>query len=815
MTFESFENILSLLCTIAGLLYCVFKYIETPRRGYRYIIAVFLAYFLSEYFWTIYELVMRAYPDVSEFAAYLGWNVGYLFLLLAVLDLRREGAKKYFHPLILLPVLFTVPQFLLYIRYGGILNNIWQVGITTLTMVFCLQDMLCGLKNREERKVFPRFSLLVLVYLITEYGMWTSSCFDWNSELANPYLYCSVLGALVMVFFAYGAGKQYEAEGGKKEARSASELRFQVLLQTVVSLVILGICAAGFFAAFWIKGSLASENGLFRSEVQLVVCLFAISALLILLVLALLYVLASRYRLFLENSKRMTQGKRGRLNFIFTIAITLVLMVFAAVYNNVILHNVSVVSMYEDGEEAVKTTATELENYLTVAATTLRVAADSVDLMDQNGSSVQDVERYIVDQTTRQAQQFDENFTGLYAYFNGKYLDGLNWVPPEDYEPTKRDWYQAAVEADGEIVIVSPYVDAQTGSVVITVGKSISGGEKELPNVVCLDVIVNHIQEVTEAVEITGKGYGMVVNNDGFIIAHRASELNGQNLAELYGRELLDSIMNASAGRITAKIDEEDCTLFVAPVMEQWYAVIVIGSTELFEDTYSQLAVNIMVSLITFCLITFFYYIGYKNEQIYGRKVEEMNLQVVSALATAIDAKDNYTNGHSSRVAEYARLIADRAGCSQAEQDEIYMMGLLHDVGKIGIPDEVINKPSVLTEAEFELIRKHPVIGSGILESIRERPKLATGARWHHERYGGGGYPDGISGEEIPVEARIIAVADAYDAMTSRRSYRDVMPQDKVRSEIEKGMGTQFDPRFAGVMLQMIDEDRDYSMREK
>jgi HD-GYP domain-containing protein (c-di-GMP phosphodiesterase class II) len=166
-------------------------------------------------------------------------------------------------------------------------------------------------------------------------------------------------------------------------------------------------------------------------------------------------------------------------------------------------------------------------------------------------------------------------------------------------------------------------------------------------------------------------------------------------------------------------------------------------------------------------------------------------------------------------VAEYSRLIAERAGYSEPEQDEIYMIGLLHDVGKIGVPDSVINKPGKLTDAEFELIKKHPVVGSGILESIKERPKLATGARWHHERYGGGGYPDGIAGEKIPEEARIIAVADAYDAMTSRRSYRDVMSQDRVRSEIERGMGTQFDPRFAKLMLQMIDEDRDYSMREK
>ena len=143
------------------------------------------------------------------------------------------------------------------------------------------------------------------------------------------------------------------------------------------------------------------------------------------------------------------------------------------------------------------------------------------------------------------------------------------------------------------------------------------------------------------------------------------------------------------------------------------------------------------------------------------------------------------------------------------------MMGLLHDVGKIGIPDAIINKPAKLTDEEYSIIQKHPVTGAKILKNITEFPKLSTGARWHHERYDGKGYPDGIAGEEIPTEARIIAVADAYDAMSSRRSYRDVLPQAKVREEVEKGKGTQFDPVFAEIMLSMIDEDRDYQMREK
>ena len=194
---------------------------------------------------------------------------------------------------------------------------------------------------------------------------------------------------------------------------------------------------------------------------------------------------------------------------------------------------------------------------------------------------------------------------------------------------------------------------------------------------------------------------------------------------------------------------------------------------------------------------------------------ENLSLRIVQTLAEAIDAKDAYTNGHSGRVAKYTREIARRFGYSQKRQDEIYMMGLLHDVGKIGVPDAVINKPARLTEEEYAQIKTHPVMGDRILKNIRERPKLAVGARWHHERYDGTGYPDGLSGDKIPEEVRIIAVADAYDAMTSRRSYRGILPQDIVRNEIKNGKGKQFDPAFADIMLAMIEEDKDYILREK
>ena len=195
-------------------------------------------------------------------------------------------------------------------------------------------------------------------------------------------------------------------------------------------------------------------------------------------------------------------------------------------------------------------------------------------------------------------------------------------------------------------------------------------------------------------------------------------------------------------------------------------------------------------------------------------KLSKIYLQIVEALAASVDAKDRYTHGHSSRVAVYSREIAKRAGYSEEEQDRIFMMGLLHDVGKIGIFDAIINKPDRLTDEEFAMIKTHPSVGAEILKKITDLPELMVGARWHHERFDGRGYPDGLSGEEIPEVARIIAVADTYDAMTSNRSYRSALPREEVRAEIERCKGTQFDPRFADIMITMIEEDENYTMRE-
>ena len=194
----------------------------------------------------------------------------------------------------------------------------------------------------------------------------------------------------------------------------------------------------------------------------------------------------------------------------------------------------------------------------------------------------------------------------------------------------------------------------------------------------------------------------------------------------------------------------------------------------------------------------------YKEAQ---KKEAALFEQTTEALANAIDAKDKYTRGHSSRVALYSSRIAKAAGLTEKECEQVYFAALLHDVGKIGIDNDIINKVGKLSEEEFDKIKEHPILGEQILSSIKQAPFLSVGAHHHHERYDGQGYPDGLAGEDIPKIARIIAVADAYDAMTSVRSYREPLSKEQVKEELENGAGTQFDPEFARIMLDIMDKD--------
>lgn len=169
-----------------------------------------------------------------------------------------------------------------------------------------------------------------------------------------------------------------------------------------------------------------------------------------------------------------------------------------------------------------------------------------------------------------------------------------------------------------------------------------------------------------------------------------------------------------------------------------------------------------------------------------------------------IDAKDSYTNGHSKRVATYTKLIAEKMGYEGDELDRIYYVALLHDCGKIGVPDSILRKPGRLTDEEFEIIKSHTVHGGEILSHFKSLENAGEGALYHHERYDGKGYPEGKAGEDIPLIARMICVADSFDAMNTNRVYRNKLTKEHIIEELESNKGRQFDPRIADIMLKLI-----------
>jgi len=179
-------------------------------------------------------------------------------------------------------------------------------------------------------------------------------------------------------------------------------------------------------------------------------------------------------------------------------------------------------------------------------------------------------------------------------------------------------------------------------------------------------------------------------------------------------------------------------------------------------------------------------------------------LNAIKALAAAVDAKDHYTHGHSNKVMAYSAMIAKELGLGEKEVEKIKYGALLHDVGKIGISENVLNKPAKLTPKEFDTIAMHPILGVSIVQNIESLKDLIPIILYHHERFSGGGYPEGIASNSIPLGARIVGVADSWDVMTSDRAYRKALPLDVAIAELKKCSGTQFDPEVFAPLLRAL-----------
>ena len=189
-----------------------------------------------------------------------------------------------------------------------------------------------------------------------------------------------------------------------------------------------------------------------------------------------------------------------------------------------------------------------------------------------------------------------------------------------------------------------------------------------------------------------------------------------------------------------------------------------------------------------------------------AKKLENVTEEIVKTLASVIDARDEYTNGHSFRVALYACALAKKLNWDETEIKELRWEALLHDIGKIGIPDMVLNKPTKLTKEEFDMIKSHTIIGGIILSQSSDLKQAALTTKYHHERYDGKGYPEKLKGEEIPLNARVIAISDSYDAMNSDRIYRKGLSKEVIREQLINNRGTQFDPQLLDSFLELFED---------
>lgn len=188
--------------------------------------------------------------------------------------------------------------------------------------------------------------------------------------------------------------------------------------------------------------------------------------------------------------------------------------------------------------------------------------------------------------------------------------------------------------------------------------------------------------------------------------------------------------------------------------------------------------------------------------------LEDVILQSITTIANTLDAKDEYTKGHSVRVAEYAVALARKRNWASDDCEALHRIALLHDVGKIGLPDAVLKKNAPLSEAEYNKVKEHTLMGANILKDITTLKSIGVGAQSHHERFDGEGYPQGLKGTDIPEVARIICIADAYDAMTSDRCYRPRLPIEHVRQALQDGAGRQFDPELVTDFIELMQDGK-------
>lgn len=539
--------------------------------------------------------------------------------------------------------------------------------------------------------------------------------------------------------------------------------------------------------------------------------------------------------------------KSGKVHYIITLAATLFAMGLIVYYTFGSFYNVAKEDAMIMGEIAVKERAETVNNFMIRNLEVINITVQTVDYMLQHGHDVLEIEQFIIQASEDYANRINENFTGIYGWINNTYIDGVGWIPDADYIPKERLWYTEAVKGNGEAVMVSPYVDAQTGQVIISLAQMLSDGD----DVISLDMVLNDMQTLAEDINLNGNGYGFIMDKNGLVVAHSDASERGNNYAEDAEHQNSDmsnvvkKIMHEKPHNMQTEINGEEYIVFTETVGNDWYVVLLISSADLFERVERVLFTNIIVSSLVFGIVAYFCTTSHFNKKKSLHYAEElkkyqitleervleqtkeirkqseemirMQEDVIEGMATLIESRDGNTGEHVRNTKKYVSMIVKEMQKKELHTDIVvnsYVTKLvnaaaLHDVGKIKISDLILNKPARLDKQEYEIMKTHSSEGGDIVQLIlgdhadEELVRIARDvAKYHHERWDGKGYPEGLKGEEIPLAARIMAVADVFDALISKRIYKESLPISEAFEMIEEEKGKQFDPEVVELFLE-------------
>lgn len=554
------------------------------------------------------------------------------------------------------------------------------------------------------------------------------------------------------------------------------------------------------------------------------------------------------YRKYYETGK-------DKLHYLLTLFLTLAALIVIVCYSFGSFYSIARKDAVTIGERTVSEESEKLNNFLLRGLDVLQVTGLTIDYMLSEGRSADEIEQYLLQESKAYEVHIDRNFTGIYGLFQGIYIDGIGWTPEDDYVPQERPWYTTAIAGNGAPVVVSPYLDAQTGSIMISVSQMLSDGQ----SVVSLDIVMDKMQAFAEEMNLNGGGYGFIIDKKGLIVAHSDSTMKGRNFLtdtdeeSMKMRDLARQIIRAEGSTLRTEIDGESCMVFSKVVQEDWYVVMIINTDQLFQQVQSNLYRNLFISLLIFALVVYFCTASYLNRikalhyagqlKEYQRTLEErvgeqtekikeqtqhmlqMQEHVIEGMATLIESRDNNTGQHVMSTKKYVSMIVrymyeHKIHPEEVNEDfiaKITNAAALHDVGKIMISDTILNKPGKFTPEEFEIMKTHSRLGSEIVQEIlgenadESLVRISSDvARYHHEKWDGTGYPDGLKGQDIPLCARIMAVADVFDALISKRVYKEGVPLPKAFAILQEESGSHFDPQIIEVFMAIRQDVENY-----